>query len=631
LKDNIVWTHGTHSLKFGPYVQRIRAGSPWGQVDSQGYMNFSGGGWPGSTGNALADMFAGRIQSYTEGSVAANGVPLGGEGWYRPQQWEWEAYAQDDWKVTRRLTLTLGVRYYYFQPWGDTSNPIMSSNFIPSQYDPTKEAQLDANGDLIPGTGHTYQTFGNGLVQCGTGGISRACQNSTHGTLGPRFGFAYDPTGSGKTAIRGGYGLYYEHGTFNDTSNRGNPPNMLNPTGIDLVGYQSIVANGPLPPGSLAGALVPSGKWAGIQQFSLGVQHEFRGNNLLGVSYVGNLSRHLASSQNLNQVPLGSTTKNVPSLANFVGTDSYDPSNTTPMCDAAGNCDVQRMLINNQVPSWFFGTYRGYTSIPLLENTFVSSYNSLQVNYRHAMGHGLTFQTVYTWSHAIDTNTVGVDEDSNPTRFRATASTNRTNVVVMNYVYELPFFKNSSSAFVKGGLGGWKISGITSFFSGEPIDFNCGITGLSSGIGQSVRCNTLGPLKINKGVVNDPQFGPVPSWFNPSAIGQITLPQLQANGEPGMFGYMGRNVLTGPGRNNWDLALLKDFRLPWFSGEHSTIQFRWETYNTFNHTQWQYVNAFCSGSTPTGQPCTGSNNVGNSEVAGAWPSRVMQLGLKFIF
>ena len=91
-------------------------------------------------------------------------------------------------------------------------------------------------------------------------------------------------------------------------------------------------------------------------------------------------------------------------------------------------------------------------------------------------------------------------------------------------------------------------------------------------------------------------FGPMVTWFDPSVITQPVASQLAANNEPGMFGYMGRNVLTGPGRNNWDSALHKEFPLPWFRSEHSTLQFRLETFNTFNHPQWEYVNTGCSGS-----------------------------------
>jgi hypothetical protein len=99
-----------------------------------------------------------------------------------------------------------------------------------------------------------------------------------------------------------------------------------------------------------------------------------------------------------------------------------------------------------------------------------------------------------------------------------------------------------------------------------------------------------------------------------------------------MFGYMGRNILTGPGRINTDLALLKNFQLPWFAGEHSTLQLRVETFNTFNHTQFKYINAGCNGDTPFGVQCgSGNGNNSNGFVSAAWDPRIMQFGLKFIY
>jgi hypothetical protein len=175
------------------------------------------------------------------------------------------------------------------------------------------------------------------------------------------------------------------------------------------------------------------------------------------------------------------------------------------------------------------------------------------------------------------------------------------------------------------------VSGIASFLSGAPVDFGCGISGLSTGIGTGAKCNSLGKVQIKKGVVNDPEFGPTPTWFDPNTIGQVTLDQLRADGQPGMFGYMGRNALTGPGRNNWDMALLKDFELPWFGTERSRLQFRWETFNTFNHPQWQGINAGCSGLTAPGEACVGDVNRGFGQVNAAWPARIMQFALKFIF
>ena len=105
---------------------------------------------------------------------------------------------------------------------------------------------------------------------------------------------------------------------------------------------------------------------------------------------------------------------------------------------------------------------------------------------------------------------------------------------------------------------------------------------------------------------------------------------------------MGPNQLTGPGRNNWDLALLKNFSTPWFKGEHSTIQFRWETYNTFDHPEWSGINSGCTGTTPFGSPCNyavinnsngtkTTNNLGQGDVSSAWPQRIMQFGIKFLF
>jgi len=262
------------------------------------------------------------------------------------------------------------------------------------------------------------------------------------------------------------------------------------------------------------------------------------------------------------------------------------------------------------------------------------------VNYRHSVGHGLTLQAAYTWAHSIDNASgpyaevnggTGVD-DSDLNRWYATSDFNRTQTLVANYIYDLPFFKNSSYRVARRALGGWTFSGISSFFTGIPVDMTCGATGMSSGIGQGLRCNSLGAVKIDKFTYTDPQFGPTPMWFNPNTVGQPSLSQYFANGEPGMFGYMGRNTLTGPGRNDWDLALLKNFQLPWARGEHSTLQFRLETFNTFNHPQWKFINASCGGGTPFGAPCSGiANNLGNGEVTGAWAPRNVQLGLKFLF
>ncbi len=217
-------------------------------------------------------------------------------------------------------------------------------------------------------------------------------------------------------------------------------------------------------------------------------------------------------------------------------------------------------------------------------------------NFLHPFGRGLTFQASYTWSDAIDDASAtwfrSFVDDSNLGRWRATSDLNRTQLLVMNYIYGRGVRGRRPCRFSRRrptGLPGMRSaagrSAITSFFTGTPIDVGCGITGFGNGIGTGLRCNSLGPVKIKKGVDNDPQFGPTPTWFDGNTFARPLESQLRADGQPGMFGTMGRNPLTGPGRNNWDMALLKDFQLPWFGGEHSTLQFRWETFNTFNHPQ----------------------------------------------
>ena len=627
IKDNLVWSHGQHTTKFGFFLlhNQINTTTNIG-LDTQGSLSFSSSSSV-SSGNALADLFLGRIGTYQEYGKVVNGQLLGGAALGHWRQWDFEPYIQDDWKVTPRLTMNLGVRYYYLTPFYDIESPTNDSVFDPSQYNPAMQAQLDASGHIIPGTGAFYLNYGNGLLECGQGGVPKGCYTSYHGTVSPRFGFSYDPTGRGKTAIRGGYALTW------DSSNplqagagfNGNPPTATDLFTYNVIGYQNI---GPGPIGPAVFSNVPrSQKWPEIDQFSLGVEHEFPGNNLLSASYVGTLGRHLQRHRNLNQVPIGATTMNVPELAGQHG------------CDASGNCNVQNALINNLQPSIFFVPYRGFNVITQREATGASNYSSLQVNFRHTFGHGLTFQTVYTWAHTLDDLSGGGGtgnfsngvNDYDLRRWYGTSSLNQTHVLVMNYVYNLPFFKNSSNGFVRQVLGGWQTNGIATFSTGTPIDLTCGINGLSSGVGGNVVCNSLGKFGVKKGVTNDPQFGPVTTWFDPGAIGQVTLAQLAADNQPGMFGYLGKNPLTGPGRNDWDLALAKNFQMPWPRKERLSAQLRIESFNTFNHPQWSSVNLFCSGATLPGQPCNGAQNIGNGEVSSAYPPRIMQFGLKFLF
>ena len=655
-KDNLAYTRGKHTLKMGFYLEKYQKNEQFLGVDNQGNYNFSTS-MSQSTGNALADMFLGDVYSYQEGTINNNGVPVGGYGHGHWRRTDFEPYFEDDWKVSHKLTLNLGVRYYLFIPFHDVTHPTLDSAFIASQYNPAAEALLDANGNLYmppvtPGSIpmaplHDYTTYGNGLVQCGVNGIVKGCQHMSERNIGPRIGFAFDPTGSGKTVLRAGYGIYFEPGNGNEANTEGlegNPPAAFAPTVYNFTGFSSIQ---PITPGqSLSSIPIPPEgistipyyqKPPSVQQYSFSIQHEFTGNDLVTLAYVGNQGRHLATARNLNQLPMNVTTLSAPELAGLTGSSAANPTYGVPgdqgqqLCDSAGNCDVQTALIYNEVVNLFFVPYRGYLGISQKENAAFSNYNSLQINWRHTTSHGLTAQVAYTWSHTMDDSTTtyfstGVDDNFDLRRWYATSDLNRPQSLVMNYVYSLPFFKSTSSGLAKNTLAGWEVSGITSFFSGVPTDFGCGVSGYSTGIGGGVRCNSVGKLQVHKSVIDDPQFGPVPGWFDPSVLVQPSFSQLYANNEPGMFGYMGRNPLLGPGRNNWDLALLKNFKLP--LGENTKLQFRLETFNTFNHPQWKGFNAGCASTIMFGQPCT---QTGNAEVNGDWGPRLLQLGLQLDF
>jgi hypothetical protein len=622
IKDNVIHHVSKHTLKFGVFFLNWHSYGYNGGNPPQGTYSFNGTG-AFTTGNGLADMYLGRITSHSEATGVVGGVPQGGWGTYRGRMKNFETYFQDDWNVSRRLTLNLGVRYARRGPWNEGSHPTRDSGFIPEQYDAAKAAQIDIRSLFIPGTGHNYTTHGNGLVPCGSGGNPVGCLTTYNRALGPRFGFAYDVMGTHKTVIRGGCGMFTDIG-FSRSPGAvlayGPPPYGQQPTIFDQLGYTN-VSTGVLGPTGFR-AFPAKGIRPRIQHFNITLEHEFPGNNILSVAYVGSRSSHLDRDADINQVPLNAGMKNAPALAGTQG------------CDALGNCDVQDILINARRSSAFFVPFRGYTVMQWVTNTATASYNSLQVNYRHTVGHGLTFQAAYTWSHAIDDSSdgaylTGVDDWNNLSRWRGNSEFDRRHILQLNYTYHLPFFKNSANHALKKSLGGWQLSGITSFFTGIPVNFSCNHTGNLSGIGKSMKCNTAGDFGVAKSMGNHPVFGPTLQWFDPSTIAMANLSQFRADGAPGMFGYMGRNTLHGPGRNNWDIALLKNFSPLW--SESSALQFRLETYNIFNHTQYQGMQAGCGGPTPYGAPCTGSQNIGNGLVTSAWSPRQLQVGLKLMF
>lgn len=598
-KENLTWIKGKHTLKFGAYVERFRKNEQFGGRP-QGYATFASWGNT-STGNAVADLLTGVMQSYNEGNKF-------GKGYYRSTNFE--PYFQDDWKVTNHLTINMGVRYYLFTR--NRERYLQQSAFYPHLYNPADAPVRNADGFLVPGSGTIYTadgqlTYGNGLVQCGNGGIPVACQRGEYHNIAPRLGFALDPTGKGKTAIRAAVGVFYDGLNGNEAgseSTQGGAPfsyssNLFNLTSwaqigqgggqIGPIGIRSVSMTAPFPR---------------TYQWNFNIQHQLNPNDLFTIAYVGNAGSHLSIDHEIDLVPLGMSHAIQDDLIN--GGDAYP-----------------------------YRPFQGISGVSIIADTVArSNYNALQSSFRHQTSHGLQLLVNYTWSHAIDT--AGGQGDNRDQdwyhldRWRGSSQLDRRHMINFAYTYDLPFFRNSNN-WLKNAFGGWQISGITTFMSGTPLDIGCGISGLSTGVSGGMRCNSLGE-QSGKSVVQNPVYGPTVQWFNPNAFTQPNMDQLYADGEPGMFGYLGKNTLIGPGRNHWDASLFKNFKMT----ERLNLQFRFETFNTWNHPEWSGVNTGCSDTVAAGALC-GSSTSGKAapgnmgQVNGAFPARIMQFGLKLQF
>jgi len=591
-KENMTWIKGKHTLKFGTYVERFRKNEQFGGGTQGNYAYFSSDGTT-STGNGIADLLSGVMAEYDEGNKV-------GKGYYRSTNFE--PYIQDDWKVTPHLTLNLGVRYYLFTR--NRERYFQQSGFYPNLYDPARAPLRDDDGFLIPGSGDIFTsdgrfTFGNGLVQCGvTMGVPTACQHGEYKNIAPRLGLAWDPWGDGKTSIRAAAGVFYDGLNGNEAGSeatQGGAPFAYSSSLFNLSNWAQIgVGGGNVGPAGIR-TVARTAKFPRTYQWNFNIQRQVTPNDLVTLAYVGNTANHLTLDHEINLVPLG-----------------------LPHAD-------QDLLIQGE-DTYPYLPYQGFASVLVVDQVARSNYNSLQASFRHQTGQGLSLGANYTWSHNID-NAGGqwdrTEQDEHDLfRWRGNSSLDRRHILTVDYIYDLPFLKNSAG-WAKNAFGGWQVSGIATFMTGTPIDIGCGMSGLSTGIGGGMRCNASG-TQSGQSTVTDPTFGPTVQWFNVGAFTQPALDQLYADGQPGMFGSLGRNTVIGPGRNNWDLSLFKNFSVT----ERVGMQFRFKTFNTWNHTQWRGVRTGCSDSVDPGESCAQGSF---GQVSSAWSPRIIQMGLRVTF
>jgi hypothetical protein len=588
LRDDVSLSKGRHQIKMGGSWLLYKKVQDWFK-NTQGNFQFNGN----FTGNDFADYLLGLGQNYTEDAIKSSGH------WNNVS---WALYVQDNFRVTNRLTLNLGLRWDGIPHTYEANNQM--ANFYPGLYNPANAAILnpnDATGNTIsplsPGLGTSpnpilagQQFYVNGIGVCGVNGIPSGCVNNSWLNFQPRVGFAYDLTGSGKTIIRGGYGIMNERIQGNDVyNNAGTVPlaASINFNNVLLSDPKTSTVTGQTLPAS-----IPVNNITGLDksnyasprstQFSLGIQQSI-GRSVLSASYVGSQNRH----------------------QNYYTETNLPAEGLLPAFVAGTNT----VGYNSVVP------YLGYHSIRIAQNEANGDYNSLQVAIRGSFAkNDLTYQLGYTYSHTNDSfNNGGSAGDlyniSNPYQgwkydFGPSAF-DRRQIFFANFVYDIPLLKNAQNHLLKTTLGGWEISGIVSAMSGAPL--NIGLNG------QSV--SSIVPNTANRPNESGSGGGPhtASEWFNTS---------IYSAPAAGLWGNTPRNSVRGPGRDNWNLSVFKNFVFNQERG--SNLQFRAEFFNVWNHTQFQ-------GDTQNGGISTnfGASNFG--AVTSAYDPRTIQLALKLSF
>ena len=569
----------------------------------------------------------------------------------------YEAFVQDNWKANRRLTLNLGVRYsYYGQPWD--ANGLLS-NFSPSTYSASKAptiastglacftspcSQANSNAGLAttanPGADYVGVNYLNGIIYNGSNAANNnqaspygnKVGNAQKNNFAPRFGFALDVFGDGKTALRGGYGWafddapvsYYETTVFN------NPPSVATYS-VGQASFDSPAGGATNPLSSTPGRIqaVPLDyRTPYVQQFSLDLQQQITPTLILDAGFFGTHGTHLLGAENLNQpMPgawVGKVQPNNSLAATCIDSDTGTQSFLNSTCDR---------VINQIRP------YLGYSAVDSLRTIFSSNYSSLQVKATKRFKGKSFIDANYTWSRDL-TNAPAdysgfIQDIYNPNGDYGRAPDDRTNIINLDGVWELPWYKEQKG-LVGHVVGGWEVSGIYAIDSGLPLTLsatsatsanynlptasvfngrsNTGIITDNAGLGSlgatsaGIRLNQLGDPNQGYGTkIHNKGYNSL--WFYTGAF--AAAPPSQTTLAP----TVKRGTIQGPGFNRLDVGIHRNFRLY----NRLNFQFRAEAFNAANHTNVQSIS-------------TAANSSGIfGEVTGYRDARIMQFSGRFEF
>jgi hypothetical protein len=610
VRDDVTKSWGKHNLQFGGYYVTAQK-NEMAYTDVEGDMGFDSTA-PNSTGNAFADLLLGNIAYYSQDSA---------EPKYHIHYRIFEPFIQDDFHVSKNLTLNLGLRLSFFGTFYEQHQ--MVYNWERSAWDPSQEPLIDATGNktgqegaLVPGIGNPF----NGMVQCGAPGIPRGCELGKVFNPAPRIGFAWDPFGKGTTAIRGGYGIFFDH-TNGEEANaenlEGTPPLVQEPTQFNVVGYNNVGGLGLLFP--LSTISIPTQViWPYVQQWHLDLQRDLVKNAVATISYVGSKGTHLTLIDELNQLPPVPASENPfqpgQPITDDICNSQHGPVKA-PIFKLNGQTVTGQPAINLAVacgndPNPYRPLY-GLDSTEGVSPEANSNYNALQFSLRKTSG-PLTLSVAYTYSHSLDNSSDKFDSNFvnsyNVKGSYASSNFDQRHILTVAWVYDLPFFKRPG--FSHRVLGGWQYAGILTSQSGEPFSVVNGVYGDSAGVANGVGTGSYADIVGDPHNVAPNQFSADPVIKGPLLFNQNAYVQTQGL----TFGDSGRNSLNIPWRTNFDMSMYKAFK----PTEKLDMQFRFEGFNVFNHTEWNGVN----------------NYIGSDyflRPSGAHTARVVQLGLKLIF
>jgi len=591
-KDDFSLVAGSHDLKLGALFSHNFKDEP-GVGAGGGNQQATIQGCGEQTGHCIADLLLRDtvLLNYTE--IATTEIA---EGRWR----DFEFYANDTWKVHPRVTLTMGLRYSVFPPAWEKDNRI--SNFIPSLYN-----GVDFNTGLV--------TAEEGIAL----GFGRALVNTYKQGWQPRVGIAWDVFGTGKTAVRAGWGRYMSRSQVIEDLLRltGNPPwtttvsagsgwngagttlaNCPTCRSLDTINPELITNVAGVNPNAGFNAVDPNFRPPESYQWNLTISHELLKDTVLEASYIGNHGLHIWR-RNVNRNDIA------PNLAcrGSACDGSNDPARLqiaragmqiiSPVTGVVQ--DQGQLIADNR-------SFRGIGNVPTDESNGNSSYHAMQLWLNRRFTNRLAFQAAYTWAHAISdvSLTSFTNSTSDPFNFnsdRGDADLDRRHTFVSNLVYGLPSFRSwgKTANFV---LGDWQLNGIASYFGATPIELITGVNTLGTAGAVGQRPNYTGaPVYLNTG---DPTRHLNPDAFATPAAGQL--------------GTLGKGSVRGKAITNVDFSMAKNWRFR----ERYGFQFRAEFFNIFNHANFVGFD-------------TDIRNGSFGRLTTAQASREIQLGIKFTF